>query len=125
MMDSTLSDHFREKLQRRRHALVAGRRSMARADQTLRESRDAEFEEQMQADELITTIETLDSERDAEIAEIDAALERLDAGIYGRCAIDGEEIDPARLDALPYTRLCAAHAAAQAFDEGWHPPAPL
>ena len=41
-----------------------------------------------------------------------AALERLDAGTYGRCAACGTDIASARLDALPYARQCVACAAA-------------
>jgi DnaK suppressor protein len=35
-----------------------------------------------------------------------AALERLDAGEYGRCAECGEPIAPARLQALPEVQTC-------------------
>jgi RNA polymerase-binding transcription factor DksA len=38
--------------------------------------------------------------------EIDAALARVDAGTYGRCAECGERISPERLDALPATTVC-------------------
>lgn len=36
----------------------------------------------------------------------DDALRRIDQGTYGRCERCGEEIDPARLEILPYTTLC-------------------
>ncbi len=36
-----------------------------------------------------------------------AALERIVAGQYGICAHCGDEISEARLDALPYTPVCA------------------
>jgi DnaK suppressor protein len=39
-------------------------------------------------------------------AELDAALERLDAGTYGTCERCGEAIAPARLEVLPATALC-------------------
>jgi RNA polymerase-binding transcription factor DksA len=38
-----------------------------------------------------------------ELSEVDAALQRIDAGTYGRCKRCGQPIDPARLDALPWT----------------------
>lgn len=44
------------------------------------------------------------------LEEIDAALARLDAGTYGRCAGCGEEIAPARLAARPVARTCIACA---------------
>lgn len=40
------------------------------------------------------------------IAQIDAALERLDSGGYGICARCGQQIAPERLQALPYVTLC-------------------
>ena len=40
------------------------------------------------------------------LAQIDAALERMDAGTYGICENCGKEIHPARLEALPYATLC-------------------
>ncbi|HEY1737657.1 MAG TPA: TraR/DksA family transcriptional regulator [Acidimicrobiia bacterium] len=44
--------------------------------------------------------------------EIDAALARLDAGDFGQCQQCGEQIAPARLDALPWTAYCV-HCAAE------------
>ncbi len=43
--------------------------------------------------------------------EIDAALARLDAGSYGRCAECGNDIAAARLEALPWTAYCVQCAA--------------
>lgn len=47
----------------------------------------------------------------AELRAIDAALARMEAGDYGICLICGEEIVPARLDAVPTAALCAGCAA--------------
>lgn len=43
---------------------------------------------------------------EALLAEVDAALTRLDKGTFGVCDRCGNEIDYARLKALPYARLC-------------------
>lgn len=40
------------------------------------------------------------------LAQIKDALQRFQEGTYGMCQRCGEEIDPARLRALPYTPLC-------------------
>lgn len=45
------------------------------------------------------------------LAELEAALARLDAGDYGRCERCGRAIDPARLDARPEARTCIPCAA--------------
>ncbi len=50
------------------------------------------------------------------LAEIAAALARMDQGTFGRCEECQREIPPARLHALPYTRYCIA--CARAFQEG-------
>jgi RNA polymerase-binding transcription factor DksA len=42
----------------------------------------------------------------AQCAELDAALERLDTGSYGRCERCGDAIAPARLAVLPATARC-------------------
>ena len=40
------------------------------------------------------------------LEQIDDALRRMDAGTYGRCERCGEWIEPERLEAIPYARLC-------------------
>jgi len=40
------------------------------------------------------------------LAQVEAALARFDQGVYGICERCGENIDPARLKALPYASLC-------------------
>lgn len=40
--------------------------------------------------------------------EIDAAVERMEKGTYGRCESCGEPIGAERLDARPVARLCMA-----------------
>lgn len=46
----------------------------------------------------------------ASIADIDRALEKLDAGTYGQCDRCGQAIAAARLDALPASALCVTCA---------------
>jgi DnaK suppressor protein len=56
--------------------------------------------------------ETFEREKDlsilegleTELAEIEAALQRVDEGTYGIDEVTGEPIDPARLDAFPTAR---------------------
>ena len=45
------------------------------------------------------------------LAELDAALGRVDAGTYGSCESCGLPIAPARLEALPAARRCIVCAA--------------
>lgn len=38
------------------------------------------------------------------------ALLRIENGTYGICAVSGEEIEPARLEAVPFATTCMKHA---------------
>ncbi|MGH9064583.1 MAG: TraR/DksA C4-type zinc finger protein [Acidimicrobiales bacterium] len=58
--------------------------------------------------------ETFDRERDlsiyeqveAELADVEHALQRLGEGTYGTCEACGRSIDEGRLEAVPAARLC-------------------
>ncbi len=64
--------------------------------------------------------ETFNRERDlsilesleAELADVEHALRRLDEGTYGTCEACGRPIDDARLEAMPATRFCLQDQAA-------------
>jgi RNA polymerase-binding transcription factor DksA len=43
-----------------------------------------------------------------QMAEVDCALGKLAKGAFGRCENCGQTIDPARLEVLPYAKLCVA-----------------
>ncbi|WP_434353995.1 TraR/DksA C4-type zinc finger protein [Psychrobacter sp. HD31] len=45
-----------------------------------------------------------------EIGYINHALECIETGDYGQCEECGEDIDPKRLEAVPYATLCMQHA---------------
>ncbi|ANL49192.1 DksA/TraR C4-type zinc finger protein (plasmid) [Rhizobium phaseoli] len=45
-----------------------------------------------------------------QIISIDAALERLNHGSFGRCVRCLDPIDPGRLEAIPYTPYCVTCA---------------
>ena len=45
-----------------------------------------------------------------QLADVQRALDKLDAGTYGRCEICETVIDDARLEAMPATRYCIEHA---------------
>ena len=45
-----------------------------------------------------------------DLAEVEAALKRLEDGSYGKCSVDGEDISPERLEAMPTARVCLNHA---------------
>jgi RNA polymerase-binding transcription factor DksA len=63
--------------------------------------------------------ETFEREKDfsileqveAELADVERALRRLDEGTYGSCEACGGAIGDDRLEALPAARFCIAHQA--------------
>ena len=63
--------------------------------------------------------ETFEREKDlsileqveAELADVEHALRRLDDGTYGTCEVCGKPIPDERLEAMPATRLCLEHQA--------------
>ena len=57
-------------------------------------------------DENLTLAATLREQ----LADVTAALGRLDDGTYGRCEVCGKEIAAPRLEAMPATRYCIDHA---------------
>jgi DnaK suppressor protein len=47
------------------------------------------------------------------LAEIEAALGRIADGTYGTCSVCGRQIEPERLEAVPYASLCIEDKRAQ------------
>ena len=54
----------------------------------------------------LAVVSALEAEATTELAGVDAALARLDAGTYGRCKQCGEPISAGRLAARPASVLC-------------------
>jgi DnaK suppressor protein len=51
------------------------------------------------------TLRVLGSEEDT-LDQIEAAIERIEDGRYGRCEVCGKQIPKTRLDAIPYAADC-------------------
>lgn len=62
------------------------------------------------------------NELQAQLAEVAAAEERLDAGTYGRCEHCAQAIPEERLKAIPWARFCVAHQAAAEVPSDWSVP---
>lgn len=73
--------------------------------------REIEYEEEAQKANLTELFEQLDEREKKEIAEINLALDRMEAGTYGICEGCGKAIPLARLESLPAVRLCLSCAA--------------
>ena len=112
-MSAIDTDHFRELLLEERKRVVAAIQNLhddhpgTISDET---GEDAVYDNHL-AD---TATETYDRELDYTLeensqhvlAEIDAALKRIEDGTYGICTNRGEQIPLERLEARPYATLC-------------------
>src|SRR5215210_6260674 len=114
-MNEISDDESRRRLEAERARLVGVRGGLDDdhlSDQTEQDSlSELSSVDQHQAD---MGTETFEREKDlsilegieAELADVEHALHRLDEGTYGTCEACGRPIDDERLEALPATRLC-------------------
>ncbi len=97
------------------HAEQAGLRAQLKelgfADQGSGLSYDSNFADSSQVTAERGEAERLATELQEALDEVDAAIERLEAGNYGRCEGCGKPIGTARLEAMPAARFCIADAA--------------
>lgn len=77
-----------------------------RLEEDLRQPLDPDFAEQATGMEASETNEALEGASRAEMAQIRAALGRIEDGSYGVCVTCGEDIAAARLEALPFAQQC-------------------
>ena len=100
-------------LNRRRSSLLQEVTESQEEMRTIIEQQETELEESAQKDR-ITRVTSRLNERDQEkLREINTALERINAGVYGKCQRCGREIGIKRLRALPSATLCIECAAAR------------
>ncbi|MGH7768014.1 MAG: TraR/DksA C4-type zinc finger protein [Candidatus Binatia bacterium] len=111
-------DSLADELHRRRVELLGDMDETQGDLKTMAQEREPELEEDAQKGRIATVLERL-SERDKQMLdEIDAALQRIADGTYGKCAACGKPIALARLRALPTTRLCIDCARARESKAG-------
>ncbi len=89
----------------RRIDLMERVRKIAAAWQEL-EERSIEIEEEAQKASISRPYVKLDHSGKVEIEQIDLALTKMTLGDYGVCEACGDDIDPRRLQAVPWARLC-------------------
>jgi DnaK suppressor protein len=95
-----------ELLRRRRTILETADRAQEELEALRGAERDPEFEEGAQNEHEQYTLALLGEAQRKQIAMIDAALARIAGGEYGICVDCGTDIDPKRLQALPFALLC-------------------
>ena len=76
----------------------------------LREPSDPDFAEHATEAEGDEVLEGLEGTALMEIAQINAALGRIEDGVYGECATCGEPVGEKRLTVIPHASQCIACA---------------
>jgi RNA polymerase-binding protein DksA len=110
----------REELIRRRDENREDQIHFAETDDDVRDSGDDAVR-----DQILSNLQAATDSEHRELRGIDAALARIEDGSYGVCVSCGEEIDEARLMALPHAIECAGCASARAHEREAAPPARL
>lgn len=93
-LDANLSVRVRLERQQAREAILDSPRDAA--DDSVAD--ESESEDYAQAESDTTLLE-----------QVREALQRIDNGSFGQCVVDGEPIEPQRLEAVPWTPYCAKH----------------
>ncbi len=111
-------DHFRHELESELVQLKAARQSVNHEGSLTDETGDLSTGADELADNATETYmreldEGLGENADHLIAEIEAALARIEGGSYGTCIACGKPIDAERLEAVPYATLCIDDKRAQ------------
>lgn len=106
MMDAALLEQLRARLIDRRQEIVQRLDNYGEALAYLEQSRPTEFSEEAQEEAAANSLKALDARERQELAEIVAALRRMDSGEYGTCERCEKRIGAARLNALPMVRFC-------------------
>lgn len=109
-MDKKSLKRLAEKLHRRRKVYLREFKETETGLRFVAEDRESELEESAQGERTARFLSHLDDRTIQDVAEIDAALERIEAGNYGRCQACGNPIRVARLRLLPATRYCVTCA---------------
>lgn len=104
-------DRIRERLQSRRAELRTRQARVERDRGHTEEPLVADFAEQALQTQNDAVLEGIDEAALTEIAQIDAALLRMDEGHYGTCRSCQKPIDAQRLMAVPQAVLCVSCSA--------------
>ena len=96
-------DALRERLEKKKEELTV---RLERITNNLRRGYHPDSKERAKELEDSEVVDALGNEARAEIRNISAALQRMEAGEYGICVECGTEIDLARINAHPYAKKC-------------------
>jgi len=102
-MQAESYDALRKELESKKAELTV---RLERITKNLRRGYHPDSKERAKELEDSEVVDALGNEARAEIRNISAALQRIDAGEYGICVDCGTEIDKGRMRVHPYAKLC-------------------
>jgi DnaK suppressor protein len=99
-------EYFRKRLRERERELLS---ILSRVEEEARVPADVEVRDlvdnaAIDEQEWVTVEQAEIASR--ELAEVREALDRIDKGTYGKCIVCGRQIEPERLEAVPWTPYC-------------------
>jgi len=102
-------EHFKQRLLAEEQKLLS---RIERTETSARESSDDGVHDQ--GDESVSDLlkEEQFTETDASVTQLQQvrdALQRIEAGTFGKCLVDGGPIEEKRLEAIPWTPYCLKH----------------
>ena len=106
-MSGALEVMARQVLVARKRDLIAGQQQAERETRAiLQQEREPDWEDQAQLATAADRIDRMSDNERAQLAIVEAALERLDSGTWGWCVVCGRPMDEARLRAAPEALRC-------------------
>ena len=105
-MDEKFLASIADQLQRERRRLLEQLRRNDATFEQITGSREAERDEHAQEERDTRVLENLDERQQRRVADIDAALARIEGGSFGRCQKCGGAITQERLLSTPTATLC-------------------
>ena len=106
--DADVSDSSRRDLEAQREQLVSNIGELHADD--LAETQDDNFADGGQVAAEQDEIMALATDLRSQLDDVQLALDKLDAGTYGRCEVCDEPIGDERLAVMPAARYCMVHA---------------
>ncbi|HXV49459.1 MAG TPA: TraR/DksA C4-type zinc finger protein [Candidatus Binatia bacterium] len=110
-MDKQAADSFAQLLRQQRARYLKEFRNAERGLDVIAEERESELEEHAQEEQSARLLSRLDDQTLNAVKEIDAALQKILHGTYGKCEACHKPISLARLRILPAARFCRACSA--------------
>jgi RNA polymerase-binding transcription factor DksA len=110
-MDKERLDSLAQLLRQQRNHFLHEFRRNEEGLEAIAQDRESELEEHAQEEQTARLLTRLDDQTLHAVREIDAALQRVLDGSYGKCEVCHKSISTARLRSLPAARLCRGCAA--------------